>query len=143
MDIEEMISQISENGRLQDMEELSEILEDLMEVIEEYDPECYKKYEMKLYKLAYGSTFTPEMAKKIVKKMRPFGQRWSMEETESMQRQRGIQDIDASSFFIVINSAYNDYKDIFAEDLESYIRFTIDFIKDEDAKPDKVFNYFI
>lgn len=143
MDTEEMINKISENGRLEDMEELSEILEDLMEIIKEYDIECFKKYEMKLYKLAYGATFTPEMAEKIVRKMRPYGMRWSMEETESVQRQRGTQDIDPSSFFIVLNSAYNDYKDIFGEDLEGYIKFTIDFIKDEDAKPDKVFNYFI
>lgn len=69
--------------------------------------------------------------------------RWSIEETENLQRQRGIEDISKADFFVVINSAYNDYKDIFGEDLEGYIRFTIDFIKDEDAKPNKVFDYFV
>lgn len=69
--------------------------------------------------------------------------RWNIEETESMQRQRGINDIDPIEFFVVLNSAYNDYKDIFSEDIEGYIRFTIDFIKDEDAKPNKVFDYFV
>ena len=39
-------------------------------------------------------------------------------------------------------AGYNDYKDLFNEDIESYIRFTIDFIKDEDAKQDKVFLYY-
>ena len=42
----------------------------------------------------------------------------------------------------VINSAYNDYKDLLGEDVENYVRFTIDFIKDEDAKEGKVFKYF-
>ena len=69
--------------------------------------------------------------------------RWSYEETRNLQRQRGINDIDDNEFFVVINSAYNDYKDLFGEDLESYIRFTIDFIKDEDAKEGKVFKYFV
>ena len=68
--------------------------------------------------------------------------RWNLEETENVQRQRGIEDIPKADFFVVINSAYNDYKDIFGEDLEGYIRFTIDFIKDEDAKEGKVFKYF-
>ena len=43
---------------------------------------------------------------------------------------------------MVINSAYNDYKDIFGEDIEGYARFTIDFIQDEDAKEGKIFKYF-
>ena len=68
--------------------------------------------------------------------------RWSFEETKNLQRQRGINDIDEPSFFTVINSAYNDYKDLLGEDVENYVRFTIDFIKDEDAKEGKVFKYF-
>lgn len=68
--------------------------------------------------------------------------RWSFEETKNLQRQRGINDIDEPSFYTVINSAYNDYKDLLGEDVENYVRFTIDFIKDEDAKEGKVFKYF-
>ena len=143
MDIEEYIERIVDNGKIEDMEELSDMLEDTMEIIKDYDEKCYKEFEMKLYKMAYGSHLNKSMAEDIVNKMRPYGMRWSIEETESMQRQRGIEDIPKADFFVVINSAYNDYKDIFGEDLEGYIRFTIDFIKDEDAKPNKVFNYFV
>ena len=64
------------------------------------------------------------------------------EESRNLQEQRGIKDIDPIEFFVVMNSAYNDYKDIFSEDIEGYIRFTIDFIKDEDAKEGKIFKYF-
>ena len=143
MDIEEYIEKIVDNGKIEDMQELSEMLEDTMEIIKDYDEKCYKKFEMKLYKMAYGSHLNKSMAEEIVHKMRPYGMRWNMEETESLQRQRGIEDIPKADFFVVINSAYNDYKDIFGEDLEGYIRFTIDFIKDEDAKEGKVFKYFV
>lgn len=143
MDIEEYIERIVDNGKIEDMEILSDMLEDTMEIIKDYDEKCYKEFEMKLYKMAYGNHLNKSMAQDIVNKMRPYGMRWSIEETESMQRQRGIEDIPKADFFVVINSAYNDYKDIFGEDLEGYIRFTIDFIKDEDAKEGKVFKYFV
>ena len=143
MDIEEYIEKIVDNGKIEDMEELSDILEDTMEIIKDYDKECYKEFEMKLYKMAYGSRLNKTIAEEIVNKMRPYGERFSFEETRKLQEQRGINDIDPIEFFVVINSAYNDYKDIFSEDIEGYIRFTIDFIKDEDAKPNKVFKYFV
>lgn len=143
IDLEEMIEKIIDNGKLEDMQTLSELLEDTMEIIKDYDEKCYKEFEMKLYKMAYGNHLNKSMAQDIVNKMRPYGMRWNIEETESMQRQRGIEDIPKADFFVVINSAYNDYKDIFGEDLEGYIRFTIDFIKDEDAKEGKVFKYFV
>lgn len=143
IDLDEMIEKIIDNGNLDDMQTLSELLEDTMEIIKDYDEKCYEEFEMKLYKMAYGNHLNKSMAQDIVNKMRPYGMRWSIEETESMQRQRGIEDIPKADFFVVINSAYNDYKDIFGEDLEGYIRFTIDFIKDEDAKEGKVFKYFV
>ena len=142
MDIEEYIEKIVDNGKIEDMQELSDMLEDTMEIIKDYDKECYKEFEMKLYKMAYGNHLNKTMAEEIVHKMRPYGEKFTFEETRNLQRQRGINDIDEVEFYIVINSAYNDYKDLFNEDLESYIRFTIDFIKDEDAKQDKVFIYY-
>ena len=142
MDIEEYIEKIVDNGKIEDMQELSDMLEDTMEIIKDYDKECYKDFEMKLYKMAYGNHLNKSMAQDIVNKMRPFGKRWDYEETRNLQEQRGINDIDPIEFFVVLNSAYNDYKDIFSEDIEGYIRFTIDFIKDEDAKEGKVFKYF-
>lgn len=143
MDIEEYLEKIVDNGKIEDMQELSDMLEDTMEIIKDYDKECYKEFEMKLYTLAYGNHLNKSMAEEIVNKMRPYGERFSFEETKNLQRQRGINDIDECEFYVVINSAYNDYKDLFGDDVESYIRFTIDFIKDEDAKPNKVFNYFM
>lgn len=142
MDIEEIIQKIVDNGRVEDMETLSDILEDTMEEIEKYDKDCYDKYLMELYKMAYGNVLNREMAEEIVSKMRPYGQRWSLEETKRLQEQYGIDNVRTSDFYVVINSGYNDYKDLFGDDIEKYVRFTMNFINDEDAKPDKVFLYY-
>ena len=142
MNIEEIIQVIVDNGRVEDMHELSDILEDTIEHLEKCNPEKYKEYEMQLYIMAYGCTFNKDMAKKIVSNMKPYGEKWTMDETENIQRQYGLNNIDENDFYIVINSAYNDYRDIFKDDIEMYIRFTNDFINDEDSKQDKVFIYF-
>ena len=142
MDIEEYIEKIIDNGKIEDMETLSELLEDTMEIIKDYDKECYKDFEMKLYEMAYGKVLSRKMAENIVHKMRPSGMRWTFEETKDLQRQYGVDNINDVDFFIVMNSAFNDYRDLFQNNVEDYIKFTIDFIEDEDAKQDKIFLYY-
>ena len=39
-------------------------------------------------------------------------------------------------------SSYNNYNDLFAENLDYYVKYTNNFIKDEDAVDDKVYYYF-
>ena len=142
IDLDEMIEKIIDNGNLDDMQTLSELLEDIMEIINKYDEQCYKEMEMKLYKMAYGNVLSRKMAENIVHKMRPSGMRWTFEETKDLQRQYGVDNINDVDFFIVMNSAYNDYRDLFQDNIEDYMKFTIDFIEDEDAKQDKVFLYY-
>ena len=142
MDIEKIIERIVENGRIEDMEILSDILEDTMEEVAKYDKECFDKYLMKLYQMAYGNILNKEMAHEIVLNMKPYAERWSLEDTQKMQQDYGIDNIRPVDFYIVINSAYNDYKDLFNDEIEKYIKFTVDFIQDEDAKSDKVFLYY-
>jgi hypothetical protein len=141
MDIEKIIQVIVDNGRLEDMRELSDMLEDTMEDIQKCHPEKFEEYQMQLYEMAYGCVLNEEMAKEIVRKMHPYGEKWTLEETSNIQRQRGLgfRDVD---FYVVMNSAYNDYNDLFRDDIEMYVRFANDFINDEDAKPDKVYLYY-
>lgn len=141
MDIEEIIETIVDNGRVEDMQELSDILEDTIEVLKEYYPEEYKKYETKLYEIAYGCVLNEEMAKDIVRKMRPFGEKWRIEETSNIQRDFGLN-FREPDFYIVMNSAYNDYNNLFRDNIEMYVQFASDFINDEDAKKDKVYLYY-
>ena len=142
MDIEEIIQRIVDNGRIEDMKTLSDILEETMELIKRYDPDCYKQYEMELYKMAFGDTLNKEMAEDIVSHMRPFSEKWAYNEVKRIQEERGLNNISTPDFYSTMNMAYNDYYNMFGEDIESYIRFTLDFIEDEDAKEGKVFKYF-
>lgn len=142
MEIDDYIERIIEKGDIRDMNTLSDILEELMKVVKDYDTECYKKYEMELYKMAYGNTLSKELAEKIVNKMKPYGEKWTMNETMDIQERYGLDRIKSSSFYVVLNSAYNDFNNLFGEDLDMYVRYTEDFINDEDAVEDKVFIYY-
>ncbi len=149
MDIRDCIQKIAEDGDLSEMIKLSEILVDLMEIIKQYDEEAYKRYEMHIYKMAYGTVLSRQMAEEIVSKMKPYGKRWSIEETKQIQEQYGIDNIRPVDFFVVMNSKFNDSRDTvekFAKDkeeeLDMYISLTRDFILDEDAKEGKIFFYF-
>lgn len=149
IDIRDCIEKIAEDGDIKEMVKLAEILVDLMEILKEYDEEAYKKYEMHIYKMAYGSVLSRQMAETIVSKMKPYGQRWTIEETKEIQEEYGIDNIRPVDFFIVMNSKFNDNRDTIEkfskdkeEELEMYICLSKDFILDEDAKEGKIFNYF-
>ena len=143
MKIEHYIRKIVDDGDRREMEELSDILADVINIVKRYDEDCYNEYKMKLYKMAYGNQLTEDMAEDIVKKMKPVGERWSIDETEQMQRDYGINDIKPADFYSIMNMAFNDFRNVFGDNLETYIRYTEAFINDEDAKPGKVLNYFL
>ena len=142
MEIEDYIERIIEKGDIKDMNTLSKILVELMKKIKDFDNECYQKYEMELYKMAYGNTLTKELAEKIVNDMKPYGKRWSLNDTMDIQEQFGLERFKATEFFVVMNSAFNDYNNLFNDDVDMYTKFTEDFIDDEDAKEGKVLTYF-
>ena len=142
MDIDDYIERIIEKGDIRDMNTLSDILEELMKVVKDYDTECYKKYEIELYKMAYGNTLSKELAEKIVNKMKPYGEKWTMNETMDIQERYGLDRIKSSDFYTILNSAYNDFNNLFGDDIDMYVRYTEDFINDEDAVEDKVFIYY-
>lgn len=142
MHIRKYIRKIVDDGSQQDMEKLADILEEVIEDMQEFDPQSYAKYEMCLYKMAYGEQLTEELAQEIVNKMKPYGMRWTLDESEKIQRDYGMENINPVDFFVVINSAFNDYRDLLQDDLSNYVKFTDAFINDEDAKKGKVFKYF-
>lgn len=141
-EVKKMIQKIADDGDRQEMEELSDILDEVICVIKSYDETLYEDYKMKLYRMAYGNTLNKDMAEKIVSKMRPYKEHWTLDETRDVQYQYGISNIDEYDFYVVMNSAYNDYKDLFEDNIDMYVKYTEDFINDEDAKDGKVFLYF-
>lgn len=147
MDIEEYIEKIIDNGKIEDMQELSEMLEDTMEIIKDYDKDCYKDFEMKLYVLANGKVLTDNMKREWVKEMRPMS-KWTEEEVKNIASQYGFE-VPYMSAFVILNMLYSDMKSAFGdgndeESLKRYLRGTNDWYFDEDAKVDgeqKLFNY--
>ncbi len=142
MDIEENIKKIVDEGNIEEMYKLTDLFEDLVEQLQEYDKDCAKKYEMKIYVMANGKVLTREMAEEIVHNMKPSGMRWSYEECRDIQEQYGIDNIRTTDFFIVMNSAYNDQRSLLGDDIDRYVKYTVNFVGDEDAVPEKVFVYF-
>ena len=86
MHIERLIRKIVDDGDRREMEELSDILVEVINIVKKYDEDCYREYKMKIYKMAYGNQITQEIAEDIVREMKPSGQRWGINETEQMQR---------------------------------------------------------
>lgn len=102
----------------------------------------HEQAEIDLYELTEGRVLNEDRAKKLIEHMKPHGMKWTLEDTEAVRKQYGYEDIRPVDFWIVMNSAYNDYNDLFADNVEYYAKFSKDFIKDEDAKEDKVYYYF-
>ena len=109
---------------------------------EEHDEEKYEDLEMCLYEGAYGKVLTEEKAREIIMDMHPYGMKWTIDQTKDVQKQFGMTDMRDVDFWIVMNMAYNDYHDLFDDDVEMYMKYAKNFIKDEDAKEGKVYTYF-
>lgn len=137
MDIEEIIQRIIDNGNVEDMHKLSDMLEDTMETIQKYDEDCYKEYEMELYEIAYGKRLPNEFKIEWVKNMNPIA-KWDLEEIKNIYSRYNI-DIPLHSFFVIINLLYSDMENSLGqvnteEDLTKYIQASNDWYYDEDAK---------
>lgn len=141
-EIKEYIRKIVDDGSIEEMYKLSDILDEIIHIVKQYDENLYKKYKMELYKMAYGDVLNEGMAREIVADMRPYGEQFSIEESREIQDRFGMNNIREWDFYAVLNMGFNDYRDIFNDNVEMYALFTRDFIEDEDAKKGKVLKYF-
>ena len=137
-----LMEKIIKDGKQEGMDALGYVFNKAMEYIEKHDEEEYEDLELCLYKGAYGKVLNEQMARDIIMEMRPYGMKWTIDQTKDVQRQFGLTTISEVDFWIVMNMAYNDYHELFDEDLEMYVKYTKNFIKDEDAKEGQVFEYF-
>lgn len=142
MKIRDYINKIVINGKQDDMEELSNMLDDLICDLKEEKPKLYKKYKDELYEIANGKVLTEEMAHEIVENMKPLGEYWDINTIKQIKSSAGLTYNDYD-FYTVMNSLVNDYGEIIdKEDIEIYVKMAKAFIEDEDATKDKVFVYF-
>ena len=140
MDYKKYITKILNSGDTNKVEEMSEYMEYIIDMVGDRELE---KVEQKLYEIAEGKVLNEDMAKEIIDGMKPYGMKWNLVDTEGVRNSYGYLDIRPVDFWIVMNSAYNDYHDLFEENVEWYAKFSKDFIMDPDAIDEKVYCYFI
>jgi hypothetical protein len=140
MKIKEYIDKISQTRNSEDMEKLSDILEETMYDLKEYDETKFYDYKMQIYEIANGKTLSMDMADDWVKSMQPAGLHWTIEETTSAMQKLGYN-LDKIEFYVVANMMYNDYFDIVREDETMALKLAYDWLKDVDAKDDKLYCY--
>lgn len=140
MDYKKYIDKIIASGDSKKIDAMSDYIEYIIEMVGDRELE---KVEEKLYEIAEGRVLTEDKAKEIIECMKPYGKKWELVDTESVRNSYGYSDIRSVDFWIVMNSAYNDYHDLFEENVEWYAKFSKDFIKDEDAIDEKVYCYFM
>ena len=140
--IRKYIEKIGENKKVEDMEKLGDMLAEVICSMKESHPELYEKYKMELYKMAYGEVLTEDMAEHIVHNMSPDGEHWDLKTTTEVKNKYGLNAISSVDFYTVMNMAWNDYREIFADDIDMYVKYSRAFIEDKDAKKGKVFIYF-
>ena len=138
----ENITYINKILTSEDLSKKEEFIKYVECLIEKTDDTKKEEMERWLYEISEGKVLNEKRASELIAAMKPHGQKWTLEETEGVRKQYEYETIRPVDFWIVMNSAYNDYEDIFKDNVEYYARFSKDFIQDEDAVDDKVYYYF-
>ena len=140
MKIREYIGKIVAKGQKEDMDELSEMLDELICDLKEKNPKLYKRYKEELYELANGKVLTEEMAYAWVEEMKPEHEHWTIEETTKAMNNLNYN-CDKLDYYVVVNMMYNDYYDIVKDDEELALKMAYHWLKDEDSLENKLYNY--
>lgn len=140
MTIKDYIAYIVDNGKQEDMEQLSSMLDEIICKTKEHHRDMYDHYKMRLYELAYGHVVNSEIGEEWVREMKPIGKHWTIDETNAAMSSLGYK-FDKNSFYIVANMMYNDYYNIVKDDDTLALKMAHDWLSDEDAKEDKLYCY--
>lgn len=114
------------------------------EALEKADPRTYREIMNRMEHMAYS--ITSDEAERIVKRMRPKGQVWAMDQIKEYVTSKGVHD-KYSDWYLVMNMCYNDYYSTakmygLQNETDFYFNLAKDFIEDPDAAPHKVAKYF-
>ena len=147
MKVREYIAKIGENKKVEDMQELGDMLAEIIYKMKESHHDLYEKYKTKLYIMAYGKVLTDDMKMEWVKDMKPMA-KWTEEEVKAVVSQNGVK-VPYMSAYVIMNMLYSDMNTAFGdgndeESLNRYLQGTNDWYFDEDVGVDgeeKLFNY--
>ncbi len=141
MKIRDYINKIIINGKQEDMEELSDMLDELICDLKDKEVKIYKKYKDRIYEMANGKVLNEEMAYNWVNTMKPKREHWTIEETTNAMRELGYN-LNTIDFYVVANMMYNDYYDLIKDDEQIALKMAYMWLKDEDSVEDKLYQYY-
>ena len=87
----------------EDSSKKEKLMECLSNIIDKYNSEDKEEIERKLYELAEGKVLNEERARYLIEKMKPFGKKWELTDTENVRNNSGYGDIRPIDFWIVMN----------------------------------------
>lgn len=144
MDIKKISDKIYRGSDREKKDKMDEVYYEMADFLKEHNHDWYEKFYEKAEDIIYE--ITDEEARQIVMAMRPYGQKWSMEEIKEYLRSKGVSGHE-KCYYLVMNAMYNDYartaRQYNVDVPEFYYDMAYDFIHDEDAKKHKVEKYFI
>lgn len=141
MVIKEYLQKIIENGNIEDMKELSCMLDESIHKVKECDPDWFERKKLKLYEMSHGKIVDEAMAKEWVNSMKPVGMHWNIEDTTNAMQKMGYNNLDRIQFFVVANMMYNDHYEIVKDNEEMALKLAKDWLDDIDAKESKLYEY--
>ena len=141
MKVKEYIATIVKNGKQEDMNKLSDMLDEIICKTKDHHPDIYEHYKSCLYEMAYGKKINKDLAESWVKEMRPAGQHWTMEEAEATMKSKDVKS-SVADFYTAINMMYNDNYKLVKDNEQLAIDLAINWLEDEDAVADKMYEYY-
>lgn len=139
--IKKMLNTIIAKNKVEDMEDLSDIFEELFSNVKHRDDRTYKDIKYRLHKMAYGEHLTKEMAEHWVASMEnkdgTIGAHWSFEQTSQY-----ATSYDKNDWYAVMNMMYSDYYNQ-TFDTTNYIKMAKDWMDDKDVREGKTLRYYL
>ena len=114
---------------------------DILDCLESLDEDKYAKYELDIYELNYGKKISEDIATKWVENMKPYGQKWSIDETNMALRDKNWN-LDPVEFYVVANMMFNDYNEIILDNVDLAFEMAKQWLTDSDVKSNKLYNYY-
>lgn len=101
-----------------------------------------------LYVSVYGEHFDKDTAIEAVSGMKNVdgtkGEHWTITQTNEAAKKFGItfDTYNQYDFYYVLNMMYNDYYNIFTDDVNSYIQIAVAWLDDPDVSEGKAWRYY-
>lgn len=131
------------------LEQTKEFIDRSLRKVKFVDEEMYEDLEHELYVDVYGYHFNAWLLKCALEGMTnedgTKGGHWTLEETNSVARQNGIEFIHCNEYDwnYVMNMIYSDFYGSVSNETSTYVKLAKKFLQDKDAPEGKALKYYL